>query len=113
MPPISRLRWYVTSRGYCPIVEGKRVTGFASSEEEGVRLTVVVPLLVRDELKARDGEFDGCEDWGAFIVTDDLLTTGQNLRCLRRPPRRGSKRSLSKIAADWTLGPAMTVLFAL
>lgn len=54
------------------------MTGFASSEEEGVRLTDVVPFLVRDELKAKGGEFGTGEDWGAFIVTDDLLTTGQN-----------------------------------
>jgi putative intracellular protease/amidase len=34
-----------------PIVKGKRVTGFANSEEEAVQLTKVVPFLVEDELK--------------------------------------------------------------
>jgi putative intracellular protease/amidase len=61
-----------------PLVEGKRVTGFANSEEEGVGLTEVVPFLVEDELKAKGGKFERTEDWGVFIVTDGLLTTGQN-----------------------------------
>ena len=61
-----------------PLVEGKRVTGFTNSEEDGVGLTDVVPFLVEDELKAKGGKFERGEDWGAFIVTDGLLTTGQN-----------------------------------
>ena len=61
-----------------PLVEGKRVTGFTNSEEDGVALTDVVPFLVEDELKAMGGKFEKGEDWGAFIVTDGLLTTGQN-----------------------------------
>ena len=61
-----------------PLVEGKRVTGFTNSEEAGVGLTDVVPFLVEDELKAKGGKFERGEDWGAFIVTDGLLTTGQN-----------------------------------
>lgn len=61
-----------------PLVEGKRVTGFTNSEEAGVGLTDVVPFLVEDELKANGGKFERGEDWGAFIVTDGLLTTGQN-----------------------------------
>jgi putative intracellular protease/amidase len=61
-----------------PLVEGKRVTGFTNSEEAGVGLTDVVPFLVEDELKAKGGKFERGENWGAFIVTDGLLTTGQN-----------------------------------
>ena len=61
-----------------PLVEGKRVTGFTNSEEAGVGLTDVVPFLVEGELKAKGGKFERGEDWGAFIVTDGLLTTGQN-----------------------------------
>jgi hypothetical protein len=30
------------------------------------------------ELKAKGGKFERTEDWGVFIVTDGLLTTGQN-----------------------------------
>lgn len=58
--------------------KGKRVTGFTNSEEAGVGLTDVVPFFVEDELKAKGGKFERGEDWGAFIVTDGLLTTGQN-----------------------------------
>jgi putative intracellular protease/amidase len=71
------LRHVMTPDGR-PLVEGKRVTGFTNSEEDGVALTDVVPFLVEDELKAMGGKFEKGEDWGAFIVTDGLLTTGQN-----------------------------------
>lgn len=47
-----------------PIVTGKRVTGFANSEEE-VRLTHVVPFLVEDELK-RLGEWSAGSSEAAF-----------------------------------------------
>jgi putative intracellular protease/amidase len=71
------LRHVMTPDGR-PLVEGKRVTGFTNSEEDGVGLTDVVPFLVEDELKAKGGKFEKGEDWGAFVVTDGLLTTGQN-----------------------------------
>jgi putative intracellular protease/amidase len=29
-------------------------------------------------MKAKGGKFERTEDWGVFIVTDGLLTTGQN-----------------------------------
>jgi putative intracellular protease/amidase len=54
------------------------VTGFTNSEEKGAGLTDVVPFLVEDELKAKGGKFESTQDWGVFIVTDGLLTTGQN-----------------------------------
>lgn len=31
-----------------PLVSGKRVTGFANSEEDAVQLTQIVPFLVED-----------------------------------------------------------------
>jgi putative intracellular protease/amidase len=61
-----------------PLVEGKRVTGFANSEEAAVGLTDVVPFLVEDELKARGGIYSRGEDWASYVVTDGLLITGQN-----------------------------------
>jgi putative intracellular protease/amidase len=61
-----------------PLVEGKRVTGFTNSEEEGVGLTHVVPFLVEDELKAKGGLYSKGPDWGSYVVTDGLLITGQN-----------------------------------
>ena len=61
-----------------PIVEGKRVTGFANSEEEAVHLTKVVPFLVEDELKRLGGRFEKAPDWQSFVITDGRLVTGQN-----------------------------------
>lgn len=61
-----------------PLVEGKQVTGFANSEEEGVGLTKVVPFLVEDELIAKGGLYSKGEDWGSYVVQDGLLITGQN-----------------------------------
>jgi putative intracellular protease/amidase len=61
-----------------PLVEGKQVTGFTNSEEEGVGLTKIVPFLVEDELKAKGGIYSKGPDWGPYVVTDGLLITGQN-----------------------------------
>lgn len=61
-----------------PLVQGKKVTGFANTEEEAVGLTSVVPFLVEDELKAKGGLFSKAGDWQPYVVTDGLLTTGQN-----------------------------------
>lgn len=61
-----------------PLVEGKQVTGFTNTEEEGVGLTNVVPFLVEDELKAGGGIYSKGPDWGSYVVTDGLLITGQN-----------------------------------
>jgi putative intracellular protease/amidase len=49
-----------------PIVQGKRVTGFANSEEEAVQLTHAVPFLVEDELKRLGGLFEKAADWQSF-----------------------------------------------
>jgi len=61
-----------------PLVEGRKVTGFTNSEEEGVGLTHVVPFLVEDELIAKGGIYSKGPDWGSYVVTDGLLITGQN-----------------------------------
>jgi putative intracellular protease/amidase len=61
-----------------PLVQGKKVTGFANTEEEAVELTNVVPFLVEDELKAKGGIFSKAGDWQPYVVTDGLLITGQN-----------------------------------
>ena len=61
------------------IVKGKRVTGFANSEEEEVQLTHVVPFLVEDELKRLGGLFEKApKNWQSFAITDGRLVTGQN-----------------------------------
>jgi len=61
-----------------PLVEGKQVTGFTNTEEEGVGLTDVVPFLVEDELKAKGGVYSKGPDWASYVVRDGLLITGQN-----------------------------------
>lgn len=61
-----------------PLVEGKRVTGFANSEEDAVQLTNIVPFLVEDMLKTQGGDYSKGTDWGSYVVTDGILITGQN-----------------------------------
>ena len=61
-----------------PLVEGKKVTGFSNSEEQGVGLTEVVPYLLEDELKAKGADYQKVDDWQVLTVTDGLLVTGQN-----------------------------------
>jgi len=61
-----------------PLVKGKRVTGFANSEEAAVGLTKVVPFLVEDELTAAGGKYSKGADWADHSVTDGNLVTGQN-----------------------------------
>ncbi|KAB7644951.1 type 1 glutamine amidotransferase domain-containing protein [Polymorphobacter fuscus] len=61
-----------------PLVRGKRVTGFANSEEAAVGLTDVVPFLVEDMLKEQGGDYSKTADWDVHVVEDGLLITGQN-----------------------------------
>lgn len=61
-----------------PLVEDKKVTGFANTEEAGMELTDVVPFLLEDELKAKGGIYSKGGDGEAYVVTDGLLITGQN-----------------------------------
>jgi putative intracellular protease/amidase len=61
-----------------PLVKGKRVTGFANSEEEAVGLTKIVPFLVEEMLKERGGLYSKVNDWQPFAVSDGNLITGQN-----------------------------------
>ena len=71
------LRYVKTPAGR-PLVEGKQVTGFANTEEEGVGLTKIVPYLVEDVLKELGGVYSKGPDWGSYVLTDGLLITGQN-----------------------------------
>ena len=61
-----------------PLVAGKRVTGFANSEEAAVGLTGVVPFLVEDALKEAGGLYTKAPDWASYVRTDGTLVTGQN-----------------------------------
>lgn len=61
-----------------PLVAGKKVTGFTNTEEDAVGLTDVVPFLVENMLKDNGGLYSKGDDWQSYVVTDGLLTTGQN-----------------------------------
>ena len=61
-----------------PLVQGRRVTGFANSEERAAGLTDVVPFLVEDMLKAHGGQYSQAADWQVHVVVDGGLITGQN-----------------------------------
>ena len=61
-----------------PLVNGKKVTGYTNTEEEGVGLTKIVPFLVEDMLKENGGIYSKVGDWQPYAITDGLLVTGQN-----------------------------------
>jgi putative intracellular protease/amidase len=61
-----------------PLVRGKKVTGFANTEEEAVGLTKVVPFLVEDMLRENGGNYSKGADWQSYVLADGKLITGQN-----------------------------------
>lgn len=61
-----------------PLVKGKHVTGFSNTEEEGVKLTKVVPFLLEDELTKQGAHYSKGDDWASYVKQDGLLITGQN-----------------------------------
>jgi putative intracellular protease/amidase len=61
-----------------PLVKGKKVTGFTNEEEEGVKLTDVVPFLLEDELKNNGGDYSKIAAFAPYVVKDGMLITGQN-----------------------------------
>ncbi len=73
----AALRHVKTPEGE-PLVAGKKVTGFANSEEESVKLTKVVPFLLEDMLTEKGGKYSKVGDNQPYVVGDGLLITGQN-----------------------------------
>ncbi len=61
-----------------PLVEGRKVAGFANTEEDAMGLTDVVPFLVEDELKRNGGHYSKAGDFKPYVVSDGWLITGQN-----------------------------------
>ncbi|OUY06257.1 type 1 glutamine amidotransferase domain-containing protein [Acinetobacter populi] len=59
-------------------VKGKKVTGFANSEEEAVQLTQVVHFLIEDTFKAQGADYEKGTDWHSFVLVDGHLITNQN-----------------------------------
>ena len=60
------------------LVKGRKVTGFANTEEEAAQLTKVVPFLVEDMLVQSGGDYSKGPDWQPHVVIDGKLITGQN-----------------------------------
>ena len=60
------------------LVKGKKVTGFANTEEEAVGLTKIVPFLLEDALKANGAIYSKTENWNPYAMEDGLLITEQN-----------------------------------
>src|SRR5271168_472289 len=71
------LRHVKTSDGKL-LVQGKEVTGFTNGEEEAMGLTKIVPFLVEDEMLKLGAIFSKKANWAVHVVSDGLLTTGQN-----------------------------------
>lgn len=61
-----------------PLVQGKKVTGFANTEEAAVQLTDIVPFLVEDELAKHGGHYSKGADWQPYVLVEGKLITGQN-----------------------------------
>lgn len=61
-----------------PLVQGRKVTGFTNTEEDGVGLTNVVPFLVEDMLKAAGADYAKGDDFAPYVRVDGKLVTGQN-----------------------------------
>jgi putative intracellular protease/amidase len=55
------------------IIDGRRVSCFANSEE-----AAVIPFLLEDRLKELGGGFEHAFDWQPFAVVNGSLITGQN-----------------------------------
>ena len=60
------------------LVKNKNVTAFSNTEEEGAKLTTVVPFLLEDELKKLGAIYSNGKDWESYVKQDGLLITGQN-----------------------------------
>jgi putative intracellular protease/amidase len=84
-----------------PIVKGKRVTGFADTEEAAVKLTHVVPFLVEDELKRLGGIYEQAPNWEPLAIVDGRLLTGQN-PASSTAAAKSLLKLLSRPAASWT-----------
>lgn len=61
-----------------PLVRGKRVNGWSNTEEAAVNATDIVPFSLEDMLTENGGIYSKTQDWGAYVVEDGQLITGQN-----------------------------------
>jgi putative intracellular protease/amidase len=68
----------VVDAGGRPLVDGRRVTGVANSEEEAMGPTGSLPFLLQDELIRLGGLYSKGPDRISHVVRDGALITGQN-----------------------------------
>ncbi|KLO87990.1 NonF protein, involved in nonactin biosynthesis [Fusarium fujikuroi] len=61
-----------------PLLEGREATGFSNSEEEAVKLTSAMPVLLEDEIKRVGGKYVKADDWAEKLAVDGQVITGQN-----------------------------------
>ncbi|KAG7449308.1 ThiJ/PfpI [Guyanagaster necrorhizus] len=61
------------------IFSGKAFTGFSNAEEESINAVNSIPFLLETEITKRGGKYEKAEQlWGAKVVVDGNLYTGQN-----------------------------------
>ncbi|KAI0722212.1 class I glutamine amidotransferase-like protein [Cerioporus squamosus] len=61
------------------IFKGRRATSFTNVEEEQVNKVKDIPFLVESRIAELGGKFEKApEPWGAHVVVDGILITGQN-----------------------------------
>lgn len=60
------------------LIKGKKIAGFANSEEHAGHTEAGVPFLLEDMLVASGANYIKGPDWASFAVTDGLLVSGQN-----------------------------------
>ena len=60
------------------LIKGKKVAGYANTEENAGKTTGFVPFLLQNMLTAEGANYVKGPDWHPFAVTDGQLITGQN-----------------------------------
>ncbi|KAI0751570.1 class I glutamine amidotransferase-like protein [Daedaleopsis nitida] len=61
------------------IFKGRRATSFSNVEEEQAQKVKDIPFLVESRIAELGGQFEKApEPWGAYVVVDGILITGQN-----------------------------------
>lgn len=60
------------------LVDGRQVTGFTHEEETRMKTLELIPFLLEQKLIDRGAVYRKRKAWGALVVEDDRLITGQN-----------------------------------
>ncbi|KAL6299728.1 class I glutamine amidotransferase-like protein, partial [Sparassis latifolia] len=68
----------VTTADGKSIFAGKTATGFSDVEEEQIGKVKDIPFLLEDRIVALGGKYEKAAPWGAKVVVDGKLITGQN-----------------------------------